>query len=163
NWSLPFATGGGSVSLSMMVSVALVGVPSVAPPVALVSVRTTVSLPSTRLSSRIGTVNVLLALSPAAQGSVSLTAVKSTAAGVGPAGAVEAGDAACAARGGGGGVGDAASTFARGVAGGAELDRAGRGRRGHAARLERAQVQGAAVDGAGFAALVDDVLPRDVL
>jgi hypothetical protein len=58
----------------MMVSVAAVGVPRVAPPVGLVRVRLTVSLPSTSVSLMIGMVKVLL-VSPMPKLSVPLVAV----------------------------------------------------------------------------------------
>ena len=63
------------VSLSIIVNVAALGVPMVAPPVALVKVRLTVSSPSKMLSSRIVTVKSLLPLSPAFQLSVPAAAV----------------------------------------------------------------------------------------
>ena len=65
---------GGAVSLSMIVNVAVVWLPSVAPPVGLLRVRLTVSFPSTSVSLVIGTVNVLL-VSPAANVNVPVVAV----------------------------------------------------------------------------------------
>ena len=64
----------GDESLSTIVNDADAGLPSVAPPVGLLSVKVSVSLPSTALSSRTATVNVLLA-SPVAKVSVPLAAV----------------------------------------------------------------------------------------
>ena len=52
---------GWATSLSVMVNRAVPGLPSVAPPVGLLKVRLTVSLPSTRASLLIGMVKVLLA------------------------------------------------------------------------------------------------------
>jgi hypothetical protein len=69
NWIVP---GGGT---SIMVNTAVLGEPSVAPPVGLLSVRLTVSLPSVALSVKIGTLNVLLAVSPLAQLNVPLLEV----------------------------------------------------------------------------------------
>jgi hypothetical protein len=57
-----------------MVSTAVAWLPSVAPPVGLLSVRLIVSLPSTTVSLMIGTVKVLL-VSPAAKVNVPLVAV----------------------------------------------------------------------------------------
>jgi hypothetical protein len=64
----------GDESLSTMVNTTDAGLPSVAPPVGLLNVKVTVSLPSTAVSSRTVTVNVLLA-SPSAKVSVPLAAV----------------------------------------------------------------------------------------
>ncbi len=50
-----------------MVSTAVLGVPSVAPPVGALNPTFTVSFPSTSASSTIGMVTVLLAVSPAAK------------------------------------------------------------------------------------------------
>ncbi len=58
-----------------MVSTAVLGVPSVAPPVGALTVTFTVSFPSTSASSTIGMVTVLFAVSPAAKLTVWLTAV----------------------------------------------------------------------------------------
>src|SRR4030095_13202247 len=65
----------GAVSLSVIVSTAVLGFPSVAPPVGFVSAMLTVSLPSKTLSSRIGIETVLLAVSPSVKLTVWLTAV----------------------------------------------------------------------------------------
>jgi hypothetical protein len=54
-------------SLSVIVTVALDGLPSVAPPVGLESVTVNVSFGSSRVSFKIGTENVLVAVSPLAQ------------------------------------------------------------------------------------------------
>ena len=53
--------------LSVIVSTAVFCVPSVAPPVGTVSARFTVSLPSTRMSSRIVMFTVFVAVSPSAK------------------------------------------------------------------------------------------------
>src|SRR5437867_1939010 len=62
-------------SLSTMVRTAVLGEPRVAPPVGPLSVRFTVSLPSTRKSSRIGTETVLVTESPSAKLTVMVVAV----------------------------------------------------------------------------------------
>jgi len=64
-----------AMSLSVMVSTAVLGVPSVAPPVGALSATFTVSFASTAVSLTIGMVTVLLAVSPAAKLTVWLTAV----------------------------------------------------------------------------------------
>ena len=61
-----------AVSLSVMVNVLTAGAPSAAPPVGLLSVTTTVSGPSTRLSLTVGTVIVRL-VSPAVNDRVPAT------------------------------------------------------------------------------------------
>jgi hypothetical protein len=65
----------GAGSLSVIVTVALDGLPRVAPPVGLDSVTVNVSFNSSRVSFVIGTENVLLAVSPLAQLNVPLTEV----------------------------------------------------------------------------------------
>ena len=67
--------GADALSLSTIVKTAEPGDPSVAPPVALLSVRLTVSSGSTAVSSVIGTVKVCDAASPLAQLRVLLAAV----------------------------------------------------------------------------------------
>ena len=62
-------------SLSVIVSTAVLGLPSVTPPVGLLSVRVSVSFPSTRVSLMIGMLTVLLAVSPAAKLTDWVTAV----------------------------------------------------------------------------------------
>ena len=68
--ALNCTVGGGSSSV--IVTVALDGLPSVAPPVGLDSVTVNVSFGSSRVSFVIGTENVLLAVSPLAQLNVPL-------------------------------------------------------------------------------------------
>jgi hypothetical protein len=65
----------GAGSFSMMVSIAVLGEPRVAPPVGLLRVKLIVSLPSYALSSRIGTLKVLFAVSALAQLNVPLVDV----------------------------------------------------------------------------------------
>ena len=57
----------GAASLSVIVSTAVLGLPSVAPPVGLVRARLTVSFPSAAVSSKIGMLTVLFAVSPLAK------------------------------------------------------------------------------------------------
>src|SRR4029453_13730437 len=71
---LPRGIGGGlsvsvgpAASLSIMVSTAVLGLPSVAPPVGLLRARLTVSFGSTLVSFTIGILTVLLAVSPLAK------------------------------------------------------------------------------------------------
>ena len=63
------------VGVSTMVTVALLTLPRVAPPVGLLSRTANVSLPSTSASGRIPTVSVLGVLSPSAHESVPAVAV----------------------------------------------------------------------------------------
>ena len=65
----------GAKSSSKIVNVAAFGVPKVAPPVAALSVKITVSSISSVLSLRIGTLKVLLAASPSFQLRVLVVAV----------------------------------------------------------------------------------------
>lgn len=65
----------GAVSSSVMVSLAVAGEPSVAPPVGLLRDRFTVSAPSTAVSFAIVTVKVRFAASPLAQLNTPLAAV----------------------------------------------------------------------------------------
>ena len=69
------SVGRGFASSSAIVRTAVLGLPSVAPPVGLLSVTLTVSFASTSVSFRIGMVTVLFAVSPAAKLTVWLTAV----------------------------------------------------------------------------------------
>src|SRR3989442_995579 len=62
------------VGVSTMVTVALLTLPRVAPPVGLLSRTANVSLPSTSASGRMATVNVLGAVSPSAHERVPLVA-----------------------------------------------------------------------------------------
>ena len=61
--------------MSVMVSTAVLGVPSVAPPLGLLKVRLTVSFASAVVSLMIGMLMVLFAVSPSAKLTVGLAAV----------------------------------------------------------------------------------------